>query len=31
MLVDGVPHGAVYGYLEKKSQEMIRSELRGGI
>lgn len=30
MLVDGVPHGTVYGYLEKKSQEIVRSELRGG-
>lgn len=25
MLIDGAPHGAVYGYLEKKSQELVRS------
>ncbi|AET65704.1 KH domain-containing protein [Methanothrix harundinacea] len=25
MLIDGAPHGAVYGYLEKKSQELARS------
>ena len=28
MLVDGAPHGAVYGYLEKKHKEQIRAELR---
>jgi len=25
MLIDGAPHGAVYGYLEKKNQELVSS------
>ncbi len=27
MLVDGAPHGAVYGYLEKRRRELKRSQL----
>jgi len=27
MLMDGAPHGAVYGYLEKKNQELVRSSM----
>lgn len=27
MLMDGAPHGAVYGYLEKKNQELIQSSI----
>ncbi len=27
MLIDGAPHGAVYGYLEKKNQELARSSI----
>ncbi|OPY56729.1 MAG: Ribonuclease Y [Methanosaeta sp. PtaU1.Bin055] len=27
MLIDGAPHGAVYGYLEKKNQELVRSSI----
>jgi ribosomal RNA assembly protein len=28
MLLDGAPHGNVYGFLEKKHQELAREELR---
>ncbi|MBN1235812.1 MAG: RNA-processing protein [Methanotrichaceae archaeon] len=28
MLLDGAPHGNVYGFLEKKHQELARDELR---
>lgn len=28
MLVDGVPHGNVYGFLEKRHQEMAKSEIK---
>jgi ribosomal RNA assembly protein len=27
MLMDGAPHGAVYGYLEKKNQELVQSSM----
>ena len=27
MLLDGAPHGAVYGFLEKKNQELISSRI----
>jgi ribosomal RNA assembly protein len=27
MLIDGAPHGAVYGYLEKRRRELKRSQL----
>jgi len=27
MLMDGAPHGAVYGYLEKKNQELVSSSI----
>lgn len=27
MLIDGAPHGAVYGYLEKKNQELVSSSI----
>lgn len=27
MLMDGAPHGAVYGYLEKKNQELIQASM----
>jgi len=27
MLIDGAPHGSVYSYLEKKRQELVRSDL----
>ena len=27
MLIDGVPHGNVYGFLEKKRQDLLRSQL----
>jgi len=27
MLIDGAPHGSVYSYLEKKRQDLVRSDL----
>jgi len=27
MLIDGAPHGSVYGYLEKKRQDLIQSDM----